>query len=211
MLKCLVIASQAIITGCFSLLSQACSLGFCPPLHVDHTSEKMFGQIYVPTINWTLMILTILMTVYFQSSSRLTNAYGLTVCSDSVITTLLYMTVLHSVWKKHWIFVVLFSLFLIIDFLFWSANVIKFIDGAWIAILISLIFFFIGFSWHFGQGRLKKYLRVQTTTAKLNDLPMRFGRRNQREKSIFVVRNPHFEIQSKTTNLICWNENRFFV
>lgn len=143
------------------------------------------------------MCLTIFMTVYFKSSSRLTNAYGLTVCNDSVITTLLYMSVLGSVWKKHWIFILLFSLFLIIDLLFWSANVIKFIDGAWIAILISLIFFFIGFSWHYGQNKLKDYLRLQSTTAKLNDLPMRFGLRNRRQKSIFIVRNPNFDIQSK--------------
>lgn len=143
------------------------------------------------------MCLTIFMTVYFKSSSRLTNAYGLTVCSDSVITTLLYLSVLRSVWRKHWIFVILFSLFLIIDCLFWSANAIKFIDGAWIAILISLIFFFIGFSWHYGQTRLKHYLRVHTTSAKLNDLPMRFGLKPQRQKSIFIVNNPHFDIQSK--------------
>ncbi len=75
------------------------------------------------------MCLTIFMTVYFKSSSRLTNAYGLTVCCDSVITTILYLTVLHSVWRKHWIFILLFSLFLIIDCLFWSANATKFIDG----------------------------------------------------------------------------------
>jgi K+ transporter len=143
------------------------------------------------------MCLTIFMTVYFKSSSRLTNAYGLTVCSDSVITTLLYICVLRSVWKKNLIFVMLFSLFLIIDLLFWSANAVKFIDGAWIAILISLIFFFIGFSWHYGETRLKSYLRIQTTTAALNDLPMRFGLKKQRQKSIFVVNNPHFDIQSK--------------
>ncbi len=143
------------------------------------------------------MCLTIFMTVYFKSSSRLTNAYGLTVCSDSVITTILYISVLRYVWRKHWIFVILFSLFLIIDCLFWSANAVKFIDGAWIAILISLIFFFIGFSWHYGEKRLKNYLRIHSITAKLNHLPMRFGFKSQRQKSIFIVNNPHFDTQSK--------------
>jgi KUP system potassium uptake protein len=137
------------------------------------------------------------MTIYFKSSSRLTNAYGLTVCSDSVITTILYLTVLRSVWKKHLIFIILFSLFLLIDLLFLSANAMKFLDGAWIAILISLIFFLIGFCWYYGEIRLKDYLRVQSITAKLNDLPMRFGLKSQRQKSIFVVNNPHFDIQSK--------------
>jgi KUP system potassium uptake protein len=137
------------------------------------------------------------MTVYFKSSSRLTNAYGLTVCCDSVITTILYLNVLKYVWKKHWILIGLFSLFLLIDLLFWSANVIKFIDGAWIAILISVIFFFIGFSWFYGEMKLKNYLRMNSTTVKLNDLPMRFGLTKQRQKSIFIVKNQHFDIQSK--------------
>jgi len=75
------------------------------------------------------MFLTLFVTIYFQSSSRLTNAYGLTVCSVSVITTILFMMVIKSVWKKSFIFVILFGLFLIIDCLFWSANAIKFIDG----------------------------------------------------------------------------------
>ncbi len=143
------------------------------------------------------MCLTIFMTVYFKSSSRLTNAYGLTVCCDSVITTILYLNVLKYVWKKHWILIGLFSLFLLIDLLFWSANVIKFIDGAWIAILISVIFFFIGFSWFYGEMKLKNYLRMNSTTVKLNDLPMRFGLTKQRQKSIFIVKNQHFDIQSK--------------
>jgi len=75
------------------------------------------------------MILTLFVTVYFQSSSRLTDAYGLTVCSVSVITTILFLMVIRSVWKKHIIYVLIFSLFLILDCLFWSANAVKFIEG----------------------------------------------------------------------------------
>jgi KUP system potassium uptake protein len=137
------------------------------------------------------------MTIYFKSSSRLTNAYGLTVCCDSVITTILYLNVLKYVWRKSLILIILFSLFLLIDLLFWSSNVIKFIDGAWIAILISFIFFCIGFSWHFGEMKLKYYLRIHSTTAKLNHLTMRFGLTKQRQRSIFIVKNQYFDIQSK--------------
>jgi KUP system potassium uptake protein len=75
------------------------------------------------------MILTLFVTIYFQSSSRLTNAYGLTVCSVSVITTVLFLIVIKSVWKRSIIFVILFGLFLIIDCLFWAANALKFIEG----------------------------------------------------------------------------------
>jgi KUP system potassium uptake protein len=78
------------------------------------------------------MVLTLFVTVYFQSSSRLTDAYGLTVSSVSIITTIQFMTVILCVWKKSFIFVLLFGLFLIIDCLFWSANVIKFVDGKYI-------------------------------------------------------------------------------
>jgi KUP system potassium uptake protein len=84
------------------------------------------------------MILTLFVTVYFQSSSRLTNAYGLTVCSVSVITTILFMMVIKSVWKKSFLFVILFGLFLIIDSLFWAANAIKFIEGKIYFILFYL-------------------------------------------------------------------------
>ena len=75
------------------------------------------------------MVLTLFVTVYFQSSSRLTNAYGLTVCSVSVITTVLFMGVIRYVWKQSWIWVILFGLFLIIDCVFWAANAMKFIEG----------------------------------------------------------------------------------
>jgi K+ transporter len=74
--------------------------------------------------------------------------------------------------------------------------------GAWIAILIALIFFIIGYSWYYGQKRLKIYLRVQSTTTKLNELPMRFGLTSQRQKSIFVVNNEHFDIQSNDLILL---------
>ena len=196
-LSLIVIASQAIITGCFSLLSQSGSLGFCAPLSVYHTSQKIIGQIYVPTINWTLMILTLFVTIYFQSSSRLTNAYGLTVCSVSVITTILFLMIIKIIWKKSMFYVGLFGLFLVIDLLFWSANAMKFIDGAWIAILIALIFFVIAYSWFYGENKLKIYMRIQSTTDQLNNLQKRFGLTDQRQQSILFVRNQLFDIENQ--------------
>ncbi len=78
------------------------------------------------------MFLTLFVTIYFRSSSRLTNAYGLTVCSVSVLTTILFLMVIRTVWKKSYVYVILFGLFLIIDCLFWSANALKFIDGKYL-------------------------------------------------------------------------------
>ena len=147
-------------------------------------------------INWTLLMLTVLMTVYFQSSSRLTNAYGLTVCCDSVITTVLYLFVLRSVWRKHWLCVVLFSLFLIIDLLFWVANAMKFLEGAWIAILISLIFFAIGFSWYYGERRSESLQSLQSIKSSLHELPRRVGQTTQRSTSFVLVNNASSQCQS---------------
>jgi KUP system potassium uptake protein len=85
-----VIASQAMITGCFSLISQGIVLNFCPPLAVYHTSKSMKGQIYVPVVNYILMVLTIVIIAAFRSSAKISEAYGVTVCTVMIITTLLY-------------------------------------------------------------------------------------------------------------------------
>ena len=135
------------------------------------------------------MLLTMLMTIYFQSSSRLTNAYGLTVCCDSVITTILYILLLRFVWNRHWIWICLFTCFLLLDLLFWFSNVLKFLDGAWIAILISLIFFLVAVSWFLGEEQSKKISRLQSLRSTYNELPMRCGRRKQRLQSILLVNN----------------------
>jgi K+ transporter len=139
------------------------------------------------------MILTLIVTIYFQSSTRLTDAYGLTVSSVSLITTILFLMVIRFVWNKSIIFLILFGLFLIIDLLFLSANLIKFIDGAWIALLIALIFFVIGYSWYYGQNRLKAYMRFQLRTSALNELSMRFGLTSQRQQSIYIANNQYFD------------------
>ena len=141
-------------------------------------------------------MLTVLMTVYFQSSSRLTNAYGLTVCCDSVITTVLYLFVLRSVWHKHWLCLVLFSLFLIIDLLFWVANAMKFLEGAWIAILISLIFFAIGFSWYYGERRAESVQSLQSIKSSFHELPRRVGLTSERASSFVLVNNASSQCHS---------------
>lgn len=133
------------------------------------------------------MLLTMLMTIYFQSSSRLTNAYGLTVCCDSVITTILYLLLLRFVWNRHWIWIGFFTSFLLLDLLFWFSNVLKFLDGAWIAILISSIFFILAVSWFLGDEQSKKISRRQSVRSTYNELPMRCGSRKQRLQSILLV------------------------
>ncbi|CAF1257676.1 unnamed protein product [Adineta steineri] len=192
-----IIASQAIITGVFSLLSQAASLGYSPPLRVIHTSKKVIGQIYVPAINWIVMLMTIAITLYFRSSEQLAHAYGVTVCSDMLITTILYMCVIRYVWKHHWLNVILFGLFIFIDISFLAANAIKFFEGAWVALLIAIFFFIIGFSWYYGQTLLRQYLHFNAQTTALFQLPTRLGFLN--EVNVSVIEAKHQEYLQSTS------------
>ncbi|CAF1122433.1 unnamed protein product [Rotaria sp. Silwood1] len=195
-----IIASQAIITGVFSLISQAASLGYSPPLRVIHTSKKVIGQIYVPAINWIIMLITLTITLYFRSSDHLAHAYGVTVCSDMLITSILYMFVMRYVWNNHWIRVILFGIFLIFDITFLSANIIKFFEGAWVALLIAIIFFLIGFSWYYGQTLLRQYLNCYARTTTLPDLPIRLGFINETNQLSEI--NKHEEFKRSRSLLI---------
>lgn len=170
-----IIASQAIITGSFSLISQAIGMQCCVPFHIFHTSKKVIGQIYVPTINYILMILTIIVTVGFQTGANLTNAYGVTVCSVMIITTVLYMCVMRYTWHKPWYFILPFGLFLVIDAYTWAANATKIPSGGWVAIVIATGFFILGFCWYFGEVNLRRFLAIHSQTSHLQSLPQRLG------------------------------------
>lgn len=184
-----------------------------------------FFFLSLKAINWILLSLTLFVTIYFQSSSRLTNAYGLTVCSVSVITTVLFLMVIRYVWRKSILLCVLFSIFLFIDCVFWAANIMKFLEGnigglvaalsfsvliwkgAWMAILIALVFFFIGFSWYYGEKQFKSYLNQQYPRVPLNDLPMRFGLTYERQPSIYLSDNDQLDFDSENFDEI---ENQSF-
>jgi len=170
-----IIASQAIITGSFSLISQAIGMQCCMPLQIFHTSKTIIGQIYVPAINYILMLLTIAVTAGFQTGSNITNAYGVTVCSVMIITTIMYMGVIRYTWHKPWYLVAPFGIFLIIDAYTWSANATKIPNGGWVAILIGTCFFILGFCWFFGQMNLRRFLKIHSQTTSLHTLAMRLG------------------------------------
>ncbi|CAF2581158.1 unnamed protein product [Rotaria sp. Silwood2] len=184
-----IIASQAIITGSFSLISQAIGMECSVPFQIWHTSKTIVGQIYVPTLNYLLMILTIAVVVGFQTGSNITNAYGVTVCSVMVITTVLYMLVLRYTWRKPWYIVAPFGIFLIFDLYTWSSNAIKIPSGGWVAILIGCGFFILGFCWFFGQLQLRRFLRGHSQTTSLNILVIRLGLliRGSRQDSQFSL------------------------
>jgi KUP system potassium uptake protein len=157
-----VIASQAVITGAFSVSRQALQLGFLPRMHIQHTSESTQGQVYMPRVNWGLMIGVMALVIGFRSSGNLAAAYGIAVTGDMVITTLLAAVVFREVW--HWSKLktgLLIGLFLIIDLAFFGANVLKIPDGGWVPLVIGLIIFVLMLTWKSGRTLLMKKIKSE--------------------------------------------------
>ncbi|UJR34903.1 hypothetical protein I4U23_027681 [Adineta vaga] len=173
------IASQAVITGSFSLISQAVAMGYCVPFPVVHTSHSIISHIYIPVVNYFLLALTLAVTIGFQTSDNITDAYGVTVCSVMVITTILYMMVMRFTWSKPIWIICLFGIFLIIDLYTFAAICTTKIDsGGWVAILIAFGLFIFSFSWFYGNNCLRFYLSQQYKTNLIEDLPIRFNIQN---------------------------------
>ncbi|KAK4489327.1 hypothetical protein RD792_005131 [Penstemon davidsonii] len=151
-----VVGSQAIISGTFSIINQSQSLGCFPRVKVVHTSEKIHGQIYIPEINWMLMILCIAVTIGFRDIKHMGNASGLAVMAVMLVTTCLTSLVIILCWHKPPIVALCFLLFFgSIELLYFSASVIKFLEGAWLPILLALFLVTIMFVWHYAT--VKKY------------------------------------------------------
>jgi KUP system potassium uptake protein len=147
-----VIASQAVITGAFSVAQQAVQLGYLPRLGVRHTSEREIGQIYVPWINWVLMVSVLVLVFAFRTSTALAFAFGMAVTGTITITTLLYFYVVRNRWGKPlWLVLVGAGGFLGIDLLFFAANLTKFLHGAWLPVLIGITVFTILTTWQRGR------------------------------------------------------------
>jgi KUP system potassium uptake protein len=152
-----IIASQAIITGSFSLTRQAMQLGWFPGVRIRQTSSDEYGQIYVPFVNWTMMILTVALTVSFGSSNRLAGAYGTAVSTTMLFTTALLYNVMRERWQWPAALALIASgLFLIVDFAFFAANLFKIRDGGWIPLTFGALVFTVMISWHFGFEALRR-------------------------------------------------------
>ncbi|KAJ4974151.1 hypothetical protein NE237_007325 [Protea cynaroides] len=151
-----VVGSQAIITGTFSIIKQCSALGCFPRVKIVHTSSKMHGQIYIPEINWTLMLLCLAVTIGFRDTKRMGNASGLAVITVMLVTTCLMSLVIVLVWNRSILFAVGFIFFFgSVEALYFSASLIKFLEGAWVPIALAFIFLVVMYVWHYGT--LKKY------------------------------------------------------
>jgi KUP system potassium uptake protein len=154
-----VIASQALISGVFSLTQQAVQLGFFPRVTITHTSGDTEGQIYVPGMNWALAVVCIALVLAFGRSSRLAAAYGLAVTGTMVITSLIYFEVTRVTWRwPPWKAGAILVLFLSLDLLFFGSTLSKFRDGGFVPILIGLCFFVVMSTWHEGRRIYRAYL-----------------------------------------------------
>jgi KUP system potassium uptake protein len=146
-----VIASQSVISGAFSVARQAVQLGFLPRLRVVHTSETE-GQIFVPMVNWTLMIGVVVLVLVFRSSTRLTDLYGMAVTGTFVLDTTLFVAVARSLWKiPLWKLSGLAALFWIVELAFFSSNLTKIPHGAWIPLIVGLCVAQIMYTWQMGR------------------------------------------------------------
>ncbi|KRE84720.1 potassium transport protein Kup [Rhodanobacter sp. Soil772] len=147
-----VIASQAVISGAFSMTREAMSLGYSPRLAVVHTSREMSGQIFVPWVNRMLMVLVILAVLGFRSSDNLGAAYGIAVTGTMTMTTLLALVVARKRWNWSWLTVVLVGvLFLIIDLSFFGANLLKVAHGGWFPLVLGVVLFSVMTTWRRGR------------------------------------------------------------
>jgi KUP system potassium uptake protein len=147
-----IIASQAVISGAFSVTQQAIQLGFIPRLRITHTSESAAGQIYIPAINWALMVMVILLVLTFRSSSNLAAAYGIAVTGAMLIDSVLISVVLRQMWNwNRFIVAGLLALFFAVDFSYLSANLLKIPDGGWFPLLVGAIAFTLLTTWAKGR------------------------------------------------------------
>jgi len=152
-----IIASQAVISGAFSLTHQAIQLGFMPRMQIKHTSAATAGQIYIPVLNWGLMVMVVMLVLGFGSSSKLAAAYGIAVTGAMFIDTLLMAAVLITLWRwPLWKALPLVAAFIVVDIAYFGANLIKVPDGGWVPLAMGLFIFTLLTTWSKGRALMRE-------------------------------------------------------
>ncbi|HEY4142260.1 MAG TPA: potassium transporter Kup [Pseudolabrys sp.] len=189
-----VIASQAVITGAYSLTRQAIQLGLLPRMEIRHTSESLFGQIYMPRVNMLLLIGVLLLVALFRSSSALASAYGIAVTGTMVVTASMAIIVIKRVWGWNWIATFALMLpFLFIDLTFLTANMLKVVEGGWMPLALGIIVMTVMYTWRRGSRLLFEKTRKQ-------EIPLTFLVGNLEKKppmrvpgtAVFLTSDPEF-------------------
>ncbi len=199
-----VIASQAVISGAYSLTSQAIQLGYCPRLQIKFTSERQMGQIYIPNINWLLLIAVVALVLMFRTSSNLASAYGIAVTLTMMIDTVLAFVVVRALWKWNWLQAGLFlAFFVVVDFAFFSANIIKVLDGGWFPLVLGgLIFTFLA-TWKRGRALLYERLKQDSMPLDAFIQSLAYGGPHRVEgMGVFMTTNPDGVPRAMLHNLL---------
>jgi KUP system potassium uptake protein len=158
-----IIASQAVISGAFSVTHQAIQLGFLPRLRTLHTSEKAAGQIYIPAINWGLLVMVLVLVLGFRESTRLASAYGISVVGTMLITTVMLAFLLFKVWRwNRWLAAGTIGLFLVVDGVYFASNITKIPDGGWFPLVIAASLFTVLTTWATGRRLMRARLEEAT-------------------------------------------------
>ncbi len=163
-----VIASQAVISGVFSITRQAVLLGYLPRMRIEHTSTHKIGQIYMPLVNWVIMIAAIGLVLSFGSSSALAGAYGMAVTTDMLFTTILFAAFALGKWKSHTFWILLgVAMMFMVDFSFWASNLHKIPDGGWFPLVVASFAFILMITWRKGRTILAQRQETRTFPAQL--------------------------------------------
>jgi len=198
-----VIASQAVISGAFSLTRQAIQLGYCPRLEIDHTAPEEIGQIYVPQVNWILMVTTIALVLGFESSSRLAAAYGVAVTTTMVIATLLFYVVARERWGWSRLLAgAPAAVFLVVDVAFFAANIGKVAHGAWFPLAIGVVLCVVFATWKRGRRTLEE--RFRASSVPLADFLKELKKNPPARvpgRAVFMTGNPDFAPAALLRNL----------
>jgi KUP system potassium uptake protein len=186
-----VIASQALISGTFSLTRQAIQLGFLPRLAIRHTSAALEGQIYLPLVNTVLAVATIWVTFAFKSSTALASAYGIAVTGTMVVTTIAYFAVLHRARRPLWQIVPLCGFFLVIDATLFAANLGKIESGGWLPLAIGACVLVIMHTWRTGKGEvMRRVYANEITENELRTMARSSNVARVRGSAVFMAGNP---------------------
>ncbi len=154
-----IIASQAVISGAFSVTHQAVQLGFLPRLRTEHTSAKAAGQIYIPAVNWGLLVMVVLLVLGFRESTNLASAYGIAVSGTMIITTMMLAVLIFQVWKWNRLVATLtIGLFAIVDGAFFASNITKVADGGWFPLVVAAVIFTVLTTWATGRALMRERL-----------------------------------------------------
>lgn len=190
-----VIASQAVISGTYSMTKQAIQLGFLPRMQVRYTSESEAGQIYVPAVNWLLLAAVVMAVLGFGSSTALGSAYGIAVTGTMLITTCLTFFVVRYAWRYNWWLCVLATgFFLVIDVAFFSANLLKIAQGGWFPLAIGVVLFVVLTTWQRGREMMEREARERAGTTPLGPfIQAQVGHRTDRVEgsAIYLSINPN--------------------